>query len=63
MRKNFGRHLSEERARALVTVESRYLEAAFATIDKQFGGLEPYLRNELGINARRRKTLTQRLVV
>jgi protein-tyrosine phosphatase len=63
MRKNFGPHLSEEAARALVTVEPRYLEAAFASVDQRFGGLEPYLRDELGIDAAWRETLAQQLVV
>jgi len=61
MRKNFGAHLSEEAARALVTVEPRYLEAAFASVVERFGGLEPYVRDELGIDAARHEALAQQL--
>lgn len=34
----------------LLSVEPEYLEAAFALMDKKYGGVESYLRNQLGVN-------------
>jgi protein tyrosine/serine phosphatase len=63
MRRNFGAELSDESARALVTVAPRYLEAAFAAIEARFGSIEAYLHDEIGIDPAMRQTLEKRLLV
>ncbi|MBK7171445.1 MAG: tyrosine-protein phosphatase [Gammaproteobacteria bacterium] len=39
-----------ELARPLLGVERAYIEAALDTIEREYGGVENYLRNELGID-------------
>ena len=34
----------------LFTVEPEYFEAAFSEIDNKYGGVENYLRNQLGVD-------------
>ena len=39
-----------ELARPLLGVEPAYIESALDTIEREYGGLEAYLRDELGID-------------
>ena len=41
----------------LFTVYREYIEAAFDTIDEKYGGIESYLKNELGVDLELMKTI------
>ena len=52
--------LPEEVGRVLGTVQASFLAAAFETIDDDYGGLERYLSDGLGLGARERVRLEAR---
>lgn len=45
---------------SLMTVDRTYLEAAFDEIDKQYGGVDNFIRNGLGITDEKRKMYMER---
>lgn len=42
-------------------VERSYIESSFAAIERQYGSLDAYLERELGVDARARAKLRERL--
>lgn len=59
----FIQHLPPDALKALVGVDKRYLDAAFATMRAQPGGFEGYLRVQLGLDAAALKTLRSRYLI
>lgn len=57
----WGRAPSLETIRIAMAAEPSYLETAFAAIEERHGGVEAYLRDVLGVDARRRAALEERL--
>jgi protein-tyrosine phosphatase len=57
-----GRDHSVEVYRPFLGVREVYLEAAFATINEEAGGLQPYLTDVLGVDAAKRDALRSRLL-
>lgn len=55
--------LSPEVAAPLIGVEGQYLDAAFAQIKSDFGSVQAYLENELGVDAKALKMLRKRLLI
>ena len=58
-----GRTPTDAAVRAAVSVDAAYLAVAFAEIEAAHGGLDAYLENELGVDARLRAALEDRLLV
>ena len=58
-----GRTPTDAAVRTAVSVYAAYLEAAFAEIEAAHGGLDAYLENELGVDARLRAAVEDRLLV
>ena len=56
----FMKRLSPDALKALVGVDRRYLDAAFATMRAQPGGFDGYLRDQLGVDRAALKTLRAR---
>ncbi|WP_461225930.1 tyrosine-protein phosphatase [Lacticaseibacillus suihuaensis] len=52
-----GSQALEASTRSLASVDAAYLDAALATIAQDFGGLERYLLEGLGLTAAKRRTL------
>ena len=48
---------ADKRFASIYTVRPEYLDAAFEVIDGEFGGVEQYLRNNLGVDAPRMQEL------
>ncbi|MCF2517503.1 tyrosine-protein phosphatase [Dyadobacter sp. CY351] len=44
-----------------ITVDERFINATFETIDKKYGGIEQFIKNQLGIDQKRRELLIERL--
>jgi len=59
LRASYG-EVDLELARALSGVRVEYIDAALDEIDRSFGSVDAYLRDALGIDARRRVTLQDR---
>jgi protein-tyrosine phosphatase len=53
--------LSPEVRAVLMGVERSYLESSFAAIEARYGSVEAYLERELGVDARARARLRDRL--
>ena len=58
-----GRTPTDAAVRTAVAVDAAYLDAAFAESEAAHGGLDAYLENELGVDARLRAALEDRLLV
>ena len=58
-----GRTPTDAAVRTAVSVYAAYLEAAFAEIEAAHGGLDAYLENELGVDARLRAAVEDHLLV
>lgn len=56
----FMKRLPPDALKALMGVDRRYLDAAFATMRAQPGGFDGYLHNQLGLDAAALKTLRRR---
>ncbi len=56
----FMKRLPPDALKALMGVDRRYLDAAFATMRAQPGGFDGYLRDQLGLNAAAIRTLRAR---
>jgi protein-tyrosine phosphatase len=57
-----GSPVSGQAVEVFSGVERTYLDAAFAAVDREFGGIEAYLREALGFDAALRDALLGRLV-
>lgn len=53
----------EEAIITLMGVAPAWLDAAFATLDADFGGLEPFVRDQLGVDRARRDALVAALTL
>lgn len=58
----FMRRLAPDALKALMGVDRRYLDAAFATMRAQPGGFDGYLRNQLGLDPAAIRTLRTRFL-
>lgn len=56
----FMKRLPPDALQALMGVDRRYLDAAFATMQAQPGGLDGYMRDQLGLDAAALRTLRSR---
>ena len=56
-----GRAPDMDAMRAMIWVDASYLDAAFAAITERHGSIEAYLRDALGVDARRRDATMRRL--
>ena len=63
IRSQYGTTLSDDAIRALMMVESDYLDAAFAGIVERHGSLDAYLHDELAVDTERRDAIKARLLV
>lgn len=54
---------ADELFRPIMEVREAYLQSAFAAIDRQFGGLDQYLSEALGMNEARRDALRHRYLL
>ena len=52
-----GTHIDPRAVEPLLGVREGFLETAYATIKHEFGGMEAYLRDALGLDAHARKAL------
>lgn len=55
-------HLDEQVARDMLSAKGAYLDATFAAIRSQYGSVDDYLRNELGLDDAAIKRLRNRLL-
>lgn len=53
--------LNREAIEVLTTVDERFINATFDAIDKTYGGMEPFIANQLGIDPATRTALIARL--
>jgi protein tyrosine/serine phosphatase len=61
VRAEFNRAPTEEAMAVALSVETSYLETAFASIEARSGDVETYLRDTLGLDARKRAAIEARL--
>jgi protein tyrosine/serine phosphatase len=61
VRAQFGRAPTLEAMTVVMSVEASYLEASFAAIEAHSGDIEAYLRETLGVDARKRALIEKRL--
>lgn len=54
-------HLNLQVIENFMQVDKRYLSASFEVIDQQYGGINPFIRNELGINDQQRSEIIKKL--
>jgi len=57
-----GREVSPEAVYPLIGVEPDFLKAAFVVMAEEFGSIDNYLTNAMGLNAERRAALKARLL-
>jgi protein tyrosine/serine phosphatase len=57
-----GRPVSEDFLRFLMSVQPEYLDAAFAGMEAEHGGVDAYLEAVLGVDAARREAIRERLL-
>ena len=55
----YGKQLSPEVVEVIMSVNKKYLEASFDIIDKKYGGIDAYIKNQLGFSAAEREKLIQ----
>lgn len=55
-----GYHLSEEVANAMMSAKAQYLAATFDAIRKQYGSVDRYLEEELGLTKEKRAALQKK---
>jgi len=56
-----GRHASDDAVVAFMGVEPAYLDAAIAAIEEQYGSIDGYLEQALGVDAALRDRIAERL--
>jgi protein-tyrosine phosphatase len=54
-----GWRLPPQAAKVLYAVQPEFLEASFAAVDEDFGGIEGYLRDGIGLKASDRARLRE----
>ncbi|MDO5858304.1 tyrosine-protein phosphatase [Myroides odoratimimus] len=52
--------INKEAFRAMMGVKKEFLQMAFDTIDQRYGGMDNYIKNQLGISDQKRKELIKR---
>ena len=57
-----GYHLSEEVANAMMSAKAQYLATTFDAIRRQYGSVDRYLEEELGLTAEKRTALRKRFL-
>lgn len=62
IRERYGAQLSDDAIAALMGVDARYLDTAFAVIVERHGSVEAYARDVLGVPASRRQAVESRLI-
>jgi len=55
-------HLNAEVARSMMGVKKEYLDATFASIKKQYGSVDAFLKNEIGLDDAKMKTLKEKFL-
>jgi protein-tyrosine phosphatase len=50
-------HVSEGVAKDMMAAKPEYLEATFAAIKKQYGSVDNFLKNEIGLDAKKMREL------
>jgi protein-tyrosine phosphatase len=63
VRNSFGPDMTDDAVRVLMSVDAAFLESAFVQIDQQYGSLENYRVNALGITEERRTAIIDNLLV
>lgn len=63
MEKRLARTLDDDALKPMLGVHADYLRTAFDAIDAQYGSAQAYMENELGVGARERALLRERLAV
>jgi protein-tyrosine phosphatase len=63
LERRFGAPLSDEAVHVVVSVEPRFLQAAFDSATARYGSIDAYLAGVLGVTAQVREALIERLVV
>lgn len=55
-------HIDENVAMDMLSVKKEYLDASFTTINKQYGSVDNFLQNEIGLDADKIKTLRKKFL-
>jgi protein-tyrosine phosphatase len=61
-REHLGRPVTDDAVRMAVSVHPAYLEAAFAVMTEAYGSIDGYLETALGVDARARDHIRERLL-
>lgn len=56
----YGDKIQPEAIGAIMSVNKKYMEAAFQIIDKKYGGIDAYIKNQLGFSDAERAALIQK---
>ena len=56
----FSQKDAGEGIRQMLSVKRSYLEAVFTQIDENFGGIDQYLKQEIGLTEERREALKEK---
>lgn len=56
----YGKQLSPEVVEVIMSVNKKYLETSFEIIDKKYGGIDAYIKNQLGFSDAVREKLIQK---
>ena len=62
LERRFGAPMSDEAVNVVVSVEPRFLQAAFDSATARYGSIDAYLADVLGVTAQVREALIERLV-
>jgi protein-tyrosine phosphatase len=57
-----GRKVNEDALRTVLSVDADYLTAAFDVMTERYGGLDGYLEKELGVDAKLRERIAERIL-
>jgi protein tyrosine/serine phosphatase len=63
LERRFGAPMSNEAVDVVVSVEPQFLQAAFDSVIAQYGSIDVYLADVLGVTAQVQEALIERLVV
>ena len=55
----YGKQISPEVVEVIMSVNKKYLETSFEIIDKKYGGIDAYIKNQLGFSDIEREKLIQ----
>lgn len=62
VRRAFGKDLSEDTLKVVMSVDASYLDAAFSAIDARYGDFDRYLFEACGVDGLRREAIAGRLL-